>query len=220
MSLLKILKENLSVNEISDIINTFKDNDIILSKINSDLDIYDNGSYAKVYEIKNSNLMLRIGLPRLLTYEHDSKVLDSYNKLSSQNFTNVVKIYLYKYINKYEYVIMEKLNPLSSEDLDIIELLIYYLFFFQSNVKYLDFNNDDNLKKTLTKFFTITYGDIKDFDEILNTFIETIIDNKKEFSELCNGYLELQSIGITHTDIHEGNIMKDDKGTLKLIDWF
>ena len=99
MSLLKILKENLSVNEISDIINSFKDNDIILSKINSDLDIYDNGSYAKVYEIKNSNLMLRIGLPRLLTDEHDSKVLDSYNKLSSQNFTNVVKIYVYKYIN-------------------------------------------------------------------------------------------------------------------------
>jgi len=220
MSLIKILKENLSVNEINDIINTFKNNDIILSKINSDLDIYDVGGYAKVYEIKNSNLMLRIGFPRLLTDEHDSEVLDSYNKLSSQDFTNVVKIYLYKYINKYEYVIMEKLNPLTKEDLDKIELLIYYLLLFKSNVKHLDFNDDDKLKNTLTKFFTMKYGDIKDFDEILNTFIETIIDNKKEFSELCNGYLELKSIGITHTDIHEGNIMKDDKGTLKLIDWF
>jgi len=191
MSLTKyILKESYE-KKVSDIIDLFK------SKLNYNLNLLPDyiplsgsGESAYVFEIENTNKVLRIGYPTHAS-EHDS-----YNLLLDKNFEHVVKVYMNRKIKDGIHLqVLEKLEPIDKYSKQTLDTLGDE--FGDGEVFY----NYHELVELEAEY----YNDLMDVEKI-------IIDVQK-------GIKELESVGITHQDLWSDNIMKDPKtGKYKIID--
>jgi serine/threonine protein kinase len=157
--------------------------------------------------------------------------------MGASNFKNVVEIFsIHKfYLNNSEvnYIIeMEKLSKIKKvyfDNLDIVEL--YKAFNFNSR-KLLNFIVDflccyeEMRKAKILKFKTNKsiglccnkkFG-LEDVISIYKTF-KSIDKTLFLIEELLKGHMELKSLGIIHNDLHSDNLMADNKGNYKIIDF-
>jgi serine/threonine protein kinase len=179
------------------------------------------GEYAEVYRIEEYPLVIRIGTPR----ERINDVL--IQKLIDKPLDNVVKIYYYHYNEKknIELVVMETLDVLDEE----IESILYNIEMFYSDgviyfLKHADLDGSyDEIYESL--FNVLPSEETQEDDEeeymyIKQQLVNDIIENKEILNQLYMGFIELENMGIHHTDLHMGNIMQDDEGNIKIIDFF
>lgn len=194
-------------NTLKKIIDRLSDNfeieyDTMLSRSFSELEFSDMGSYAKVYLIKGTDKVLRAS--------HRSRLLDpsdTIKKVINKTFDNVVNIYYHRMINDdSDITIMERLYPLSQNEMDFIDEL------------------DDKFKYRFEKFIYNT-DDFEDDSQLMKFSLyddirEEVKSNADLFYGIKSGLEELKNIGIIHDDLHAGNIMRDTQGNIKIIDFY
>jgi serine/threonine protein kinase len=218
------LLEALTINNLSDILKTLENNGVSLRK----LDEYDqfrklgNGSYASVYEIEDTEFVLRIGVSRT---ESD----DNMEELINKDFDNVVKVYLYKNIKNgasvdNELVVMEQLYNLEEEEHGFYHALLSLMDYLsiEELITVTDFDDKDDIRNTLLHYIFEEDEELELGEEIniIDSAIDEIYYYREFFHQIYNGFMELKSVGIYHNDLHPQNIMVDKKGTIKIIDWF
>lgn len=167
------------------------------------------GAFAQVFRVVNHPFIIRIGEPN----PRASVSEDDVQELIKNPQDHVVKIYHY-YKNKtknIELVVMEVLEPLNEE----ISSILNEIGGIDEFLRYVDIENHEDVYEFL-------YGDTKEDDEeeFREAVVSNIVENADKLNEIWMGIVELESLGISHNDLHPANIMEDENGTIKIIDIF
>lgn len=154
------------------------------------------GSEGTIYTLPTQeNVVIKI-MEKNFTRNSFYKINKILNYLKQSSFKEIVSIYDYgcyqKNKHKYLWILMEKLNPLSKNEIKEFKILkdIYHNYFISK---------------------------ISDTEEELNNKLNVWMKGlKNKKSKLF--LLDLIKLPVYHIDLFEDNVLKDHKGNYKIID--
>ena len=219
MSLKKLLTESVD-DHIQSIVDRIEDQMGYNLDDITDIWLVDEGTEAKIYEVRGKNKVIRI---------EKYGEFDKYKELVDFNHPNIVKVFYSKFIDfsrltytdEFELsllvTVMERLQPMADskfEDIHFIEqrFNIDYIFDYD-----LDNFERNNFKKWAKGSIHYKKGYLNDMD--LNKLADITARMLDDFKGLRDALFTLEDMNIDMNDLHNGNIMQDPKTKkLKFID--
>lgn len=219
MSLKKLLKESID-SHIQSIVDRIEDQMGYNLDDITDIWLVDEGTEAKIYEVRGTNKVIRI---------EKYADFDKYKQLVGVNHPNIVKVFYSKFVDfsRLTYTdefnlsllitVMERLVPLSQKNFDNIHFIerrinIDYIFNYD-----LDNFERNNFKKWLKKSIEYKKGYLNDKD--INKLTDITVDMMDDLKGLRDALYDMESMNIDMNDLHIGNILEDPKTKkLKFID--
>ena len=191
-------------------------NSVQEAKYDEDFEIYDEtGGYAIVLKSTQGDYILRI-----LESIRDTEPNKNWEQFVKHGYSNIVEVIFFKEFGQYYLVLMDKLEPLDSDEREFIRNIS---LMFNNILTPLPHYISDKGISVSEAIKQNVHDLIGKANRYLLPKIQEIIDNYNKYNDLIEDLDQMLQeyegeVGSPYGDFHEGNIMKDKQENYKLID--